>query len=132
MSRQPSKVEILHAVIKPCAQPERMKLRKANGRHKHYRWFWLTVEHTSSEPQICVNWSAKEDFRSVSQKQRHVTAMRPTHEGKARLGFTMEVDRGESVVVVATSDAQRSVWLKAWDEIEGLDASSQPLLVPRQ
>ena len=85
------------AAIEPCAQPARMKLRKADGAHKHRRWFWLTVGEDGL--QIWVHWSANEDksaawqwksFRSAPPKQRRVTAVRATAEGKSHLGLMME------------------------------------------
>eukprot|EP01045_Picozoa_sp_COSAG04_P028829 COSAG04_NODE_4578_length_2006_cov_2.462507_1_plen_352_part_10 len=115
----------LRVAIEPCAQPTRMKLRKADGAHKHRRWFWLTVGEDGL--QIRVRWSPNEDksaawqwkrFRSAPPKQRRVTAMRATGEGRSQLGLTMEAEGSEPVIAVAESEGQRSAWLVAWRLVE--------------
>ena len=115
----------LRAAIEPCARPTQMKLRKADGTHKHRRWFWLTVGEDGL--QVWVHWSANEDksdawqwksFRSAPPKQRRVTAMRATGEGKSYLGLTMEVEGREPVIVVAESQEQSLDWWYAWRAAE--------------
>ena len=68
-------------------------LRKADGAHKHRRWFWLTVGEDGL--QIWVRWSANEDmsaawqwksFRSAPPKQRRVAAMRRRPKAGATWG----------------------------------------------
>eukprot|EP01046_Picozoa_sp_COSAG06_P027944 COSAG06_NODE_2493_length_6765_cov_3.175668_4_plen_563_part_00 len=113
-------VEGVRAAVEPCIRPVRMKLRKANGKHKHRRWFWLT---TGEDDQgIVMHWSPHEDGSSdAPHEQRRVAAMWATDEGRSGLlGLTVDVSGDESgpVKIVAENEDQRWAWLTAWHKVQ--------------
>jgi hypothetical protein len=123
----------VRVAVEPCLQPAQMKLRDATGKHKHRRWFWLTV---TDDLQLWVHWSPNEDgsdawlwksFKTAPHKQRRVTALTATPEipsrhsesGLSYLGLTMEVEGDQTpVIVVAETEEQLSSWLGGWGAAE--------------
>ena len=92
------------AAVELCARPAVLKLRRANGKHKHRRWAHL--EHQGAA--VILVWAQHEDgseqwqwktFGSVPPKRRTVTGVReamlpPGHANAHRLGFAVETLEG--------------------------------------
>ena len=104
-----------------------LKLRRANGKHKHRRWVHLEREGDG----VILVWAQHEDgseqwqwktFGSVPPKRRTVTGVRehmlpPDHANAHALGLAVETMEGGDVLLVAESAEQRATWLSALREI---------------
>ena len=84
----------------------RLKLRHADGSHKHRRWFTWSI---AADGSLRVAWGKNRDgsdhfawkrLSFAAPKQRTVTGVRGESASSNVLGFTLEVAEGEPVVVV--------------------------------
>ena len=96
------------AAVETCAKPAVLKLRRANGKHKHRRWAHLEREGDD----VILVWAQHEDgseqwqwktFGSVPPKRRTVTGVRedmlpPGHANGRELGFAVETVEGLSLI----------------------------------
>ena len=85
----------------------RLKLRNADGSHKHRRWFVWSV---AADGSLRVAWGKRRDgaehfawkkLSYAAPKQRTVTGVREESPATNPLGLTVEVSEGAAVVVVA-------------------------------
>ena len=111
------------AAVEACARPAVLKLRRANGKHKHRRWAHLEWQGAD----VILVWAQHEDgseqwqwktFGSVPPKRRTVTGGREDmlprdHANGHALGFAVETAEGGDVLFVAESAEQRATWLSA-------------------
>eukprot|EP01045_Picozoa_sp_COSAG04_P023614 COSAG04_NODE_2832_length_3519_cov_1.756725_2_plen_551_part_00 len=113
----------LLAAVAACGTAEVLKLRNADGSHKHRRW----VRLEEVDGTVFVIWSKNEDgseqwqwksFGSVAPKRRAVKGVREDRLGRASgLGLAIETVEGDDVLFVAESAAQRTKWLSALQEV---------------
>ena len=99
----------IDAAVAACATPAVLKLRRANGKHKHRRWAHLEREGDD----VILVWAQHEDgseqwqwktFGSVPPKRRTVTGVREDRLGRASgLGLAIETAEGDDVLFVADS-----------------------------
>ena len=91
----------------------RLKLRNADGSHKHRRWFVWSV---AADGSLRVAWGKRRDgaehfawkkLSYAAPKQRTVTGVREESPATNPLGLTVEVSEGEGVVVVAEDESAR-------------------------
>ncbi len=120
------------AAVEACAKPVVLKLRRANGKHKHRRWAHLERQGAD----VILVWAQHEDgseqwqwksFGSVPPKRRTVTGVREDmlprdHANAHGLGFAVETAEGGDVLFVAESAEQRDTWLSALREVVGARA----------
>ena len=107
------------AAVEACGKPAVLKLRRANGKHKHRRWAHLERQGDD----VILVWAQHEDgseqwqwksFGSVPPKRRTVTGVRDVVPGvgrSMRLSFAVETAEGGDVLFVAESAEQRVIWL---------------------
>ncbi len=88
----------------------RLKLRNADGSHKHRRWFVWSV---GTDGSLRVAWGKRRDgaehfawkqLSYAAPKQRTVTGVRESPAATNPLGLTVEVSEGAAVVVVAEDE----------------------------
>eukprot|EP01045_Picozoa_sp_COSAG04_P016520 COSAG04_NODE_1385_length_6986_cov_8.400755_6_plen_444_part_00 len=84
----------------------RLKLRNADGSHKHRRWFVWSV---AADGSLRVAWGKRRDgaehfawkqLSYAAPKRRTVTGVREESPATNELGLTVEVSEGAAVVVV--------------------------------
>ena len=85
----------------------RLKLRNADGSHKHRRWFVWSV---GADGRLRVAWGKRRDgaehfawkqLSYAAPKRRTVTGVREESPATNPLGLTLEVSEGAAVIVVA-------------------------------
>ena len=91
----------------------RLKLRHADGSHKHRRWFVWSV---GADRSLRVAWGKRRDgaehfvwkqLSYAAPKQRTVTGVREESPATNPLGLTVEVSEGAAVVAVAEDEWAR-------------------------
>ena len=117
----------LLAALAACGTAEVLKLRNADGSHKHRRW----VRLEEVDGKVFVVWSKNADgseqwqwksFSFVAPKRRAVKGVRAEALGRRRLGLAIQTVDGGDVLFVAESAEQRAKWLSALREVVGAAA----------